>query len=409
MTRQNSHDLQILTEQLRIAYRQLPTAVISTLIVAIPIVWLFQEFVSLKLLLAWYVVLIMANAFRLLSVRGVKAEDFDINKIPRYITLYQLSAFLGGSTWASLALLIPIVDIEYQLVVMVMLMGVAGGALTSNSSLISAYHSYTLPIFAAIITQALFMANTVYYVVGIITIVYSIYMTLTSWKLSKSLHNSIVQHFMWQETALELEGARHELNSELTERKKAEEDLRETQVELESVVRHLEQVSAIDALTGIANRRSFDAALAREWSRARRDGRSIALLMIDVDYFKEFNDIYGHPAGDEALKSIAQVLRTFSKRAGDLAARYGGEEFALILAEASKEYIEDLCEVLLEEIEKLEIEHSGSAVSVRLSISIGAAIVDDPDSDDYSPIISEADKLLYEAKQTGRNRFKLAA
>ena len=128
---------------------------------------------------------------------------------------------------------------------------------------------------------------------------------------------------MWQDTALELEEARHKLNLELTERKKAEKDLRETQIELEGVVRHLEQVSAIDALTGIANRRSFDTALAREWSRARRDHRRIALLMIDVDYFKEFNDIYGHPAGDEALKSIAQVLRRYSNRAGDLSENRG--------------------------------------------------------------------------------------
>jgi len=131
--------------------------------------------------------------------------------------------------------------------------------------------------------------------------------------------------------------------------------------------------------------------------------------MIDVDYFKEFKDIYGHPAGDEALKAIATLLRQYSKRPGDLSARYGGEEFALILTDAGKEYIEDLCDVLLEEVEKLDIEHSGSAVSVRLSISIGAAIMDSPVSDDYSPIISAADKLLYNAKQTGRNRFKLAA
>lgn len=405
----NFHELQIQTEQLRIAYRQLPVAVVSTLVVAIPIVWLFQIFVPLKLLLAWYVMLITVNAFRLLSVRSIKADDFDIHKISRYIFLYQLSAFLAGSTWASLALLLPIIDAEYQLVVMVMLMGVAGGALTSNSSLISAYHSYTMPIFAAIIAQAFLMANTIYYVVGIITIVYAIYMTLTSWKLSKSLYNSIVQHFMWQDTALELEKAHTELNVELKERKKAEEDLKDTQIELKNAIRHLEQVSAIDALTGIANRRSFDTALAREWSRARRENRHIALLMIDVDYFKEFNDIYGHPAGDEALKAIARVLRTYSKRAGDLSARYGGEEFALILSDAGQEYIEDLCEVLLEDISNLDIEHSGSAVSTTLSISVGAAIVDSPTSDDYSPIISAADKLLYEAKQTGRNQFKLAA
>ena len=405
----NFPDLQIQTEQLRIAYRQLPTAAVSTLVVAIPIVWLFQKFVSLKLLLAWYVLLAIVNAFRLLSVRGIKADNFDIHKISRYIFLYQLSAFLGGSTWASLALLIPIVDVQYQLVIMVMLMGVAGGALTSNSSLISAYHSYTMPIFAGIIAQAFIMANTIYYVVGIVTIVYATYMTLTSWKLSKSLYNSIVQHFMWQDTALELEKAHSELNVELTERKKAEEDLKDTQVELKNAIRHLEHVSAIDALTGIANRRSFDAALAREWSRARRENRHIALLMIDVDYFKEFNDIYGHPAGDEALKAIARVLRTYSKRAGDLSARYGGEEFALILSDAGQEYIEDLCEVLLEDISNLDIEHSGSAASTTLSISVGAAIVDSPTSDDYSPIINAADKLLYEAKQTGRNRFKLAA
>gem|GEM_PF-4645341 len=221
LNKQTNHtqDQKILTEQLRISYRQLPTAMASTLIVAIPVVWLFQQFVSLQLLLVWYVMLVIFNVFRYLSVHGIKAEDFDNHKISRYIFLYQLSAFLAGATWASLAFLLPIVGVEYQVVIMVLLMGVAGGALTSNSSLISAYHSYTMPIFAGIIVQAFLMANTIYYVVGIITIVYAVYMTLTSWKLSKSLYNSIVQHFMWQDAALELEKAHSELNVELGERK----------------------------------------------------------------------------------------------------------------------------------------------------------------------------------------------
>jgi diguanylate cyclase (GGDEF)-like protein len=178
---------------------------------------------------------------------------------------------------------------------------------------------------------------------------------------------------------------------------------------------HLRRLSAVDALTGLANRRSFDATLGQEWARCGRSGEPIALLMCDVDDFKGYNDRYGHPAGDACLRSVAAVLGEFVRRPGDLAARYGGEEFVLLLPGCSAEDARTVAEGVLEALRALHLPHAGSSASPHVSLSIGACALtpgwtERGGAGGGTPeqLVRDADAALYAAKRGGRNRVEVA-
>ncbi|MEM7542633.1 MAG: diguanylate cyclase [Pseudomonadota bacterium] len=165
-----------------------------------------------------------------------------------------------------------------------------------------------------------------------------------------------------------------------------------------------EKLSATDALTDIANRRYFDRQLKDEISRAFRDRSPLSLIICDIDHFKQYNDHYGHPAGDECLKQFAATLHGFSRRAGDVAARIGGEEFALLLPHANRAAALAIGEQVRAGIETLNIPHAGSATNEWVTASFGVATM--PEGQLISPadLIAAADQALYVSKEEGRNR-----
>ena len=168
----------------------------------------------------------------------------------------------------------------------------------------------------------------------------------------------------------------------------------------------LETLSSIDGLTGIANRRRFDEALDREWRRAQRLCAPISLIMMDIDRFKEFNDNYGHVAGDSCLRRLARVFAESMKRPADLVARYGGEEFACILPDTSGEGAEWLASSLRQRVSGLAIPHAFSPAADHVTISAGAATIFPAPDQDAQELILHADQALYAAKADGRNRIK---
>ena len=173
-----------------------------------------------------------------------------------------------------------------------------------------------------------------------------------------------------------------------------------THLELKRSRDLLEQLASIDPLTAVANRRRFDVALEEEWRRARRASRWMSLALVDIDHFKQFNDRYGHLAGDRRLRAIAGSLATCTRRAGDLVARYGGEEFALILPEVESAMMRGVIQTLLERVTTVEAEPGIEAVTV----SLGAISVIPSRDDVLTAALSVADLLLYEAKSGGRDR-----
>ncbi|MDI1301141.1 MAG: diguanylate cyclase [bacterium] len=179
------------------------------------------------------------------------------------------------------------------------------------------------------------------------------------------------------------------------------------QQDLEASNSNLQKLLRSDALTGIFNRRHFDNHLADEFRRAERANYPMALLMIDVDYFKSYNDTYGHQAGDEVLAGVAQTLATFARRPGDVAARYGGEEFALILPGSSEENAMVIAEEIVADIYAQNLPHKSSRISDRLTVSIGvASLQPDGMKQNEAALIANADQALYLAKNTGRNRAR---
>ena len=167
----------------------------------------------------------------------------------------------------------------------------------------------------------------------------------------------------------------------------------------------LSRLSMIDGVTNIANRRGFDKKLDEEWRRHIRTRRPLSLLMIDIDYFKKFNDAYGHLAGDDCLRNVGLILQSVANRASDFPARYGGEEFAVILPETDRQGAIAIAESIHDQVAQRAIPHEASDISRYLTVSIGLAAIDEA-KELQSPLdlIKMADEYLYKAKHDGRNR-----
>ncbi len=185
---------------------------------------------------------------------------------------------------------------------------------------------------------------------------------------------------------------------DINERKKIED-------KLVSLQRELEELSYKDGLTGVGNRRLFDSVLEDEWLKARRNQSPLALILIDIDYFKQYNDHYGHLQGDECLKRVAKALDLAATRSRDFLARYGGEEFVLVLPETDIEAALTVAERCRRQIFKEQIPHQRSEAGPVLSISIGVGSCIPGHAGEPRGLIELVDERLYQAKQQGRNRI----
>jgi diguanylate cyclase (GGDEF)-like protein len=196
-------------------------------------------------------------------------------------------------------------------------------------------------------------------------------------------------------SAVEVKGLWHSIGviRDISERKQAEEELK--------------RLSYLDGLTGVANRRRFDEALGLEWRRMTRDAKPLSLIMCDIDFFKAYNDTYGHQSGDDSLRQVANTLNSVPGRPGDLVARYGGEEYVVILPETDSQSAKFLAEKMRSRVESLGIIHVSSQVCEVLTISLGVATTIPTSGSLPDELVSAADQALYEAKKEGRNRVNL--
>ncbi|MTI64530.1 sensor domain-containing diguanylate cyclase [Methylophaga sp.] len=188
---------------------------------------------------------------------------------------------------------------------------------------------------------------------------------------------------------------------DISERKQTEQKLLDLQKELE-------ELSFKDGLTGVSNRRMLDSVLEQEWVRARREQQALSVLLVDIDFFKQYNDFYGHIQGDDCLKQVAQVLADAATRSRDFFARFGGEEFVMVLPETDADAAQKVAERCQQLIFKQQILHEQSEVSQILTISIGSGTIVPTHKDELRDFLDTIDRALYQAKQTGRNRIKAA-
>lgn len=198
------------------------------------------------------------------------------------------------------------------------------------------------------------------------------------------------------------------------ERDKAYEELRALQnkleksnLQLEESNKELQRLSSLDGLTGIANRRQFDHSLENEWQRALRNCSELSLIMIDIDFFKLYNDSHGHQAGDDCLRAVARALDSITSRPTDLVARYGGEEFAAILPDTSLAGAQQVAEKMADAVKALGLKHEASKVSDIVTLSIGVASLAPRGHGRANDLVALADVALYRAKEKGRNQISV--
>ena len=169
----------------------------------------------------------------------------------------------------------------------------------------------------------------------------------------------------------------------------------------------LEKLSMYDGLTNIRNRRFFDETFEKTFSEIKRDKKSLAVLMIDIDFFKPYNDNYGHGQGDETLRKVAKALEKTIKRASDFVARYGGEEFVILLKDINKDGVEAVANNLLNAIRELKITHEFSKIEKYVTVSIGASFYNSSSDITKLELLLKADETLYNVKNSGRNNFAI--
>jgi diguanylate cyclase (GGDEF)-like protein/PAS domain S-box-containing protein len=185
---------------------------------------------------------------------------------------------------------------------------------------------------------------------------------------------------------------------DITMRQRAENSLAQAKDELEMLAR-------VDGLTQLFNRRTFDESLLKEWKRMSRENKSLSLILCDIDYFKKYNDHYGHQEGDDCLRKVAQALATCVKRPADLVARYGGEEFVLLLPDTPLEGAKVIAEGARKAVEEQGVAHVASDIAPVVTLSLGVACIVPHTEEDPHAFIRAADEALYRAKEQGRNRF----
>ena len=191
------------------------------------------------------------------------------------------------------------------------------------------------------------------------------------------------------------------LKREIDERKRRE-------LQLERLTAKLEELSNLDGLTGVSNRRHFDYVYDREWRRSLREGHDLSLLMIDIDRFKKYNDNHGHLAGDECLRQVARCISEALRRPGDFVARFGGEEFVAVLPGSDMDGASILALSISDAIERLAMPHGDSDVADHVTVSIGISSDRPTHDDEPTALVHAADKALYQAKWLGRNRIEKA-
>lgn len=191
-----------------------------------------------------------------------------------------------------------------------------------------------------------------------------------------------------------------QLQQEIHHREQVETKLQQANLELQ-------RIANTDSLTQVANRRCFDEMLEQEWQRLRREQQPLSLILCDIDYFKQYNDRYGHPVGDACLQRVAQIIAQCVKRPADMVARYGGEEFAIILPNTTQDGAITLVETIRAALQTLQIPHAASAIATYITLSAGIACLIPTFHSSHLQLLAATDIALYQAKASGRNTWAL--
>jgi diguanylate cyclase (GGDEF)-like protein len=390
-----AHQVDILFEQ---SLWTLPAGLASALLLA-ALLW---PVASHRAVLAWLGALAGLSAGRLLltlDYRRRRGRGVDPRPFRRMFTA---GTALSGALWAAGAIYVaPAHSLPHWGAYLLWLGGLVAGGVATLSAVMSAYLAFVLPAVVPVSAYLLVAADATGRTVGAMLLLFLAFMVIAAWRVNRAMVGALRLQF----ENLQLNAR---LRADLERHLRIEGQLRESKRRAEALARQLRQISAEDGLTGLSNRRHFDHVFLREWRRALRGRYPLSLVLLDLDFFKEFNDRYGHHSGDECLRRVASVLAGHGRRPGDLAARYGGEEFALLLASTGLGDARAMALRVVGEVQALGIVHERSTVAPVVTISAGVATLVPDRNMSAKHLIEMADAALYRAKAEGRNRVVTA-
>ncbi len=365
----------------------------------------------------WWLVAVGVVALRLLlflkfaayrKAKAARAVESD-----SWQRLHILGFALAALTWAAIGLYVefslPFADAAF---IYVCLAGIVAGSVASTASvsprMFLVFSSITLLPLAVVLLLSLIPQKVA---MGAAFVGFFVFSLRSTFRLSDIFQGFVTSGLINEQLLRDLRQEQRQvlklneqLRNDIEIRTQTEQQLRAQKLRAESMAEKLYELSSIDGLTEIPNRRYFDEHFAEEWSRALRARTVLSLIICDIDYFKDFNDQYGHLVGDDCLKAVAGVLDLHARRAGDAVARFGGEEFAIILPGISLHAALLLAEQMREATKALGIAHSASKVSDQVTISLGVASMIPTQGTKPGQLLEQADKALYHAKHLGRDR-----
>lgn len=360
-------DRQILIESLNFLYRSMPSATLGHSVAASFTVFALWGNVPQNLLFIWLACVVVTSVVRVAVTVFVERRliDADIGSIQTWSKLLAALAFVQTSIWGASVFVIWPDDPSYRSFLVAVLAGIiaTGGimlALHKRSFLI-----YCLPITIPTVIQLVIGGSQLELILAFLLVLYSGLLFVSISRLTEVFLEGLKLRFLMQ-----------------TE-------------------------SRTDALTQLANRRGFDESLNDIWQQSIRSDQPIGLLIIDVDFFKSYNDYYGHPQGDIALKKLGELFLKVASRSTDLCVRIGGEEFAVLMPATELEGSQQVANAIMEALKLASIPHRNSKTGF-LTVSIGLNVAHPTRGSTYNTFVMETDQALYEAKENGRNRISIA-
>ncbi len=355
-------------------FRHLPISLVAHTANSLILVAVLWGAVGERRLLAWLGAVLLVAAARYMLWRSY-GDPRRAGRISgeTWRRLAVAGACAAGVAWGSAGIILFHPEsFPHQVFLAFVLGGMVAGGIPLLSSIKSAYRCFAIPVLLPITLQFMAHGDRIHLIMGLMILIFGAAM------LASSVH----VHRVYRDAV--------ELRLQLVTSVKAGDALK--------------QMVHVDELTGIANRRLFEQALAAEWRRAEREGGVLAVVTADIDHFKAFNDYYGHPAGDRCLIRVAKSMASSVLRAGDVAARIGGEEFAFLLPGTSIEAAAMVAERIRKNVNDLRLPHAASPVAGKVTVSLGVAALRPNPGISSLDLLHASDVALYSAKRRGRNR-----
>ena len=370
-------DQSIIGAQIEQCYRQLPISLIVNLVNGLVLAGVLWEAADTDALLIWVLFLFVITGIRFLTLRAFRAAPRGAQfSHDTWRHSFVIGACAAGVLWGAAGVILFHPDsFPHQVFLAFVLGGMVAGAVPLLSPVDRAYPCFAIPAVLPISIQMLLAGDRIHLIMGLLIAIFGVAMLASSAQVRRLFLDSA--------------NLRHKLYTSI-----------ETGQALERMVR-------LDTLTGIANRRLFEEELEKEWRRAERDNDALSVISADVDHFKEYNDYYGHLAGDRCLARVAQTMQSALSRPGDVVARIGGEEFAFLLPGTTLIGARAVAELIRQRILELNTPHEASPTAGQITLSFGIASSVPTSTSTSADLLHASDLALYDAKRRGRNQIVL--